>query len=256
MTTENKKLMVVNGIDKILDWLRKNEIFATFFVVGEVLELKPELLDKILGGGHEIGFHTMYHTRLDSINFKDRFVDEIKKLDVITAKKSRGFRAPTFSLNYSSAWVIDVLADNNYLYDSSIVPAKTRLYGMPNAEIKPYRISSSNIASNDPHAKILEFPLLVTKFLGKTTPAAGGFYLRVLPLKIIENAIKKYNDRNIPATFYLHSWELTPEYMPRIPLSFINGFVTYHNLGKTLSRMDKILKKFKFTSFKQYLEHQ
>jgi len=44
--------------------------------------------------------------------------------------------------------------------------------------------------------------------------------------------------------------------MPKVPLSFIDSFVTYHNLGKTLSRMDKILKKFKFTSFKRYLEHQ
>lgn len=180
----------------------------------------------------------------------------MKKFDVITAKKSKGFRAPTFSLNYSSAWAIDVLAENNYLYDSSIVPAKTRLYGVPNAEIKPYKISSSNIDRNDPNAKILEFPLLVTKFLGKTIPAAGGFYLRVLPLKTIENAIKKYNEHDIPATFYIHSWELTPEYMPKVPLSFIDSFVTYHNIGKTLSKMDKILKKFKFTSFKQYLEHQ
>jgi len=256
MITESKKLMVVNGIDKILDWLRKNETFATFFVVGELLELKPELLDKILDGGHEIGFHTMYHSRLDSSNFKDKFVDEVKKFDIMTAKKSKGFRAPTFSLNYSSAWAIDVLAENNYQYDSSIVPAKTKLYGVPNAETKPYRISSSSIDRNDPNAKILEFPLLVTKFFGKTIPAAGGFYLRVLPLKIIENTIKDYNDHNSPATFYIHSWELTPEYMPRVPLSFIDGFVTYHNLGKTLSRMDKILKKFKFTSFKRYLEHQ
>ena len=256
LTTKNNKPTVINGIDKILDWLRKNETFATFFMVGELLELKPELLDKILDGGHEIGFHTMYHTRLGSSNFKDRFVDEIKKFDVMTAKKSKGFRAPTFSLNYSSAWVIDVLAENNYQYDSSIVPAKTKLYGVPNAETKPYRISSSSIDRNDPNAKILEFPLLVTKFLGKTIPAAGGFYLRVLPLKIIENAIKEYNDHDSPATFYIHSWELTPEHMPKVPLSFIDSFVTYHNLGKTLSRMDKILKKFKFTSFKRYLEHQ
>ena len=256
ITTKNRKAVVINGIDKILDWLRKNETFATFFVVGELLELKPELLDKILDGGHEIGFHTMYHTRLDSPNFKDKFVDEVKKFDIMTAKKSKGFRAPTFSLNYSSAWAIDVLAENNYQYDSSIVPAKTKLYGVPNAETKPYRISSSSIDRNDPNAKILEFPLLVTKFFGKTIPAAGGFYLRVLPLKIIENAIKEYNDHDSPATFYIHSWELTPEYMPKVPLSFIDGFVTYHNLGKTLSRMDKILKKFKFTSFKRYLEHQ
>ena len=36
---------VIQGIDKILDWLRKNETLATFFVVGELLELRPEIFD-------------------------------------------------------------------------------------------------------------------------------------------------------------------------------------------------------------------
>ncbi len=252
--TKKNNPMVINGIDKILEWLRKNETLATFFIVGELLELKPDLLDKILAGGHEIGFHTMTHTRLDSLNYKEKFADEIKKFDIITSKKSKGFRAPSFSLNYSSSWAIDVLAENNYQYDSSVVPVKTKLYGITNAETKPYRISSSIIDRNDPNGKILEFPLLVTKFFGKMIPAAGGFYLRTLPLKIIEHAIQEYNKENIPATFYIHSWELTPEYMPKVPLSIIDNFITYHNLNSTLSKMDKILKKFKFTSFQQHLK--
>ena len=70
---------VINGIDKILDLLRKHETFATFFVVGELLEFKPELLDTILENGHEIAFHTMKHTRIDSPNFKEKFQEEIKQ---------------------------------------------------------------------------------------------------------------------------------------------------------------------------------
>jgi len=254
--TKKNNPTVVNGIDKILEWLRKNETYATFFMVGELLELKPELLDKILGGGHEIAFHTMYHTRLDSPNYREKFVEEIKKFDNMTSKKSRGFRAPTFSLNYSSSWVIDVLSENNYQYDSSIVPAKTKLYGMPNAETKPYKISSTMLETNDPNGKILEFPLLTTRILYYTIPACGGFYLRTLPLKIIERAISANNNNGNPASFYVHSWELTPEFMPKIPLSFIDNFITYHNLGKTLSRMDKIIKKFKFTSFSRFISKQ
>jgi polysaccharide deacetylase family protein (PEP-CTERM system associated) len=216
INTKNNKPTVINGIDKILDWLRKNETFATFFMVGELLELKPELLDKIIGGGHEIGFHTMYHTRLDSPNYKEKFIEEIKKFAVMTAKKSIGFRAPTFSLNHSSAWLIDVLSENDYQYDSSVVPTKTKLYGIPNAETKPYKITSANLEKNDPNGKIVEFPLLTTRFFGKTIPACGGFYLRVLPLKLIERAIKNNNNNNIPASFYIHSWELIPEHMPKV----------------------------------------
>lgn len=253
ITTKDNKPTVVNGIDKILEWLRKNETYATFFMVGELLELKPDLLDKILAGGHEIGFHTMYHTRLDSPNFKEKFSDEIKKFDILTSKKSKGFRAPSFSLNQTSAWAIDILTDAGYQYDSSIVPAKTKLYGIPNAATIPYRISRKNIEKDSPDGKLLEFPLLTTKTFGKTIPACGGFYLRVLPLRIIENAIKNTNVNNSPATFYIHSWELTPEFMPRVTLSFLENFVTYYNLGNTLKRLDRIIKKFKFTSFSRFI---
>lgn len=255
LTTKDNKPTVVNGIDKILEWLRKNETYATFFMVGELLELKPELLDKIISSGHEIAFHTMYHTRLDSPGYKEKFADEVKRFDILTSKKSVGFRAPTFSLNHSSSWAIDVLIDNNYKYDSSIVPAKTRLYGVPHAETKPYMITSKNIEKDDPDGRLLEFPLLTTKILGKSIPACGGFYLRTLPLGMIENAIRNVNKNDFPASFYIHSWELTPEFMPKVSLSFMENFVTYYNLGNTLKRLTNLIKKFKFTSFGKFISN-
>lgn len=254
ITDKNNKPIVVQGIDKILEWLRKNDTFATFFMVGELLELKPELLDKILGNGHEISFHTMYHTRLDVPNFREKFTEEIKRFADLTKGKSRGFRAPTFSMNQSTSWAIDVLAKNNYLYDSSIVPAKTKLYGIANAETKPYKISSERIEGNDPDGKILEFPLLTTTMFGKRIPAGGGFYLRCLPLKIIKKAIRNCNKEDAPATFYIHSWELTPEFMPKVKLPFVDSFITYHNLDKAFLKMDKLIKEFKFTSFERFID--
>ena len=252
LTNEEKKPKVVEGIDKIIDWLNDNETYATFFVVGELLEYEPEIFDKIIENGHEIGFHTMYHTRLDTKNFRKKFEEEIKIFDKMTLGKSKGFRAPTFSLNESSKWLIDVLEENGYEYDSSIVPAKTSMYGLPNAEIKPYKITSKSLESEDPEGIITEFPILTTKFLGKKIPAGGGFYVRTLPEKIVMNAIKDYEKNNMPATFYIHSWELTPEYMPRIKLSVKDNFITYHNIEKTLVKMSKILEKFEFTSFNRY----
>lgn len=254
LKTKNKNPTVINGIDKILDWLRRNETFATFFVVGELLEYKPELLDKIIGNGHEIGFHTMYHTRLDSPGFENKLQDELKTFDKLTNGKSKGFRAPTFSLNYNSSWAIDLLAENGYVYDSSIVPAKSTMYGIPTADVKPYKISSKSLEKNDPNGKISEYPLLVTNLVGKRIPAGGGFYLRLLPLQIIEKAIKNYNQDGIPATFYIHSWELTPEFMPKVPLSILNNFVTYYNLKGALGKMTNLIKKFEFTSFSRYME--
>lgn len=244
---------VINGIDKIIDFLRKNDTYATFFMVGELIETKPELIDKILGGGHEIGFHTMHHTRLNANNFKDKFGEELELFSKITDKRSHGFRAPTFSLNHETSWAIETLVQNGYAYDSSIVPVKTFMYGVASAPKKPYRISISSLDRDDPNSKLIEFPLAVGKFFGKKIPIAGGFYMRVLPQKIIHDTISEYERNRIPATFYIHSWELTPEYMKKVNLPTIDHFITYHNITKALERLEKIIKRFKFTSFSRYI---
>ena len=90
---------------------------------------------------------------------------------------------------------------------------------------------------------------------GYNFPACGGFYLRFLPLKIVERAIKNNMKKNIPATFFIHSWELTPEFMPKINLPFSKNFITYHNIDKALLKMDNLIKKFEFTSFERYISN-
>ncbi|MEM3008131.1 MAG: polysaccharide deacetylase family protein [Candidatus Nitrosotenuis sp.] len=249
---KKKEPIVINGLEKILELLRINDTCATFFVVGELLEHDHSILDKIVENGHEIAFHTMYHDRLD-ISEIENFSKEIIRFAKLTNRRSKGFRAPTFSLNHKSAWAVDVLVGHNYVYDSSVVPLKTSMYGLPNAEIRPYKISSSSLEKNDVNGKLLEFPLAIGRFMGKKMPIAGGFYLRFLPLTIIKNAIQEYEKQNLPATFYIHSWELTPEYMPRIKMSFKDSFITYHNVENAFSRMSTLLKNFEFTSFERYI---
>ena len=246
---------VFKGIDTILDLLNKHNVSATFFVVGEILQHSPELIDKIISNNHEIAFHTMHHDRIDSPNFLNNFDDELNEFQKLTNNKSKGFRAPTFSLNDKSSSIIKILEKYDYIYDSSIMPAKTSMYGNPNANKKPYKITSENLESNSENGKLWEFPLMVTKLLGKQIPAAGGFYLRTLPLSIIKNAIKNYEKKSMPACFYVHSWELTPELMPRVPLSKKNYFITYHNIEKTLPKLDQLLLNFSFTSFQKYINN-
>ncbi len=253
---EEKRIPTMfKGLDKILELLRKNDSKATFFLVGEILENNPEIIDKILSGEHEIGFHTMKHTRLDSPNFQSTFNQELNQFEKIISRKVLGFRAPTFSLNYNSSWIIDELVNAGYKYDSSIMPAKTSMYGFASAEKSPYRITSNNLEKNNSNGVLAEFPLLVTKFLGKTFPAAGGFYLRFLPFRMIKNAIRTYDKQNIPACLYIHSWELTPEYFPKIKLSKKNHFITFHNIEKTFSKIDNLLQEFEFSTFESHLKN-
>jgi len=255
ISKDNHQPKVIQGIEKIINLLRLKDTKATFFVVGELLQFKPELLDIILENGHEIGFHTMNHTRIDSINFQEKFEQEIKEFHKLTDGKSKGFRAPSFSLNKKSSWIIRVLEKNNYTYDSSVVPAKTKLYGIPEAQKNPYKITSRSLETNSDSGKIIEFPLMVTKLLGKSIPVGGGFYLRSLPFRIIKNSFHNYEKQEIPGVFYVHSWELTPEFMPKIKLPKQESFITYHNLEKAFSRMENLLEKFQFTSFSNFIEN-
>lgn len=249
---EKKIPIMYKGLEKILDLLRRTDSIGTFFLVGETLKNNPEILDMILSSGHEIGFHTMNHRRLDLISNKIIFQNELKEFKKLTRNKSKGFRAPTFSLNKKSAWIIDELIKNNYKYDSSVVPAKTSMYGIPNADIAPYKISSTCIEKNDDSSSLMEFPLMITNFFIKRIPSAGGFYLRSLPLRIVKNSILSYEKQNIPASMYIHSWELTPEYFPKINLPFKNNFITFYNIKNTYTKLFDILKTFEFKSFESY----
>jgi polysaccharide deacetylase family protein (PEP-CTERM system associated) len=249
----NKEMKVSRGIRKILDWLNENETYATFFIVGEILEEIPELIDQIKENGHEIGFHTMTHKKLHEIKTKENFEIELEKFRNIVGKDVKGFRAPTFSLDASTSWAIDCLKKFGYSYDSSMVPVKTKMYGLSKAEKYPYKISSSSLEKHDSKSEIWEFPLMKTKILGKNIPTGGGFYLRTLPTRIIQNSINQYNKKNKPAIMYIHSWELTPEHMPKIELPIKEKFITYHNIHKALPKMDELVKKFEFTSFERYL---
>ena len=49
---------------RVLDTLRAHGIHATFFVIGRYAEAYPELIDRIIAEGHELGNHSYTHSRL------------------------------------------------------------------------------------------------------------------------------------------------------------------------------------------------
>ena len=69
-------------------------------------------------------------------------------------------------------------------------------------------------------------------------------------------AIKNYQKDEIPGTFYIHSWELTPEFIPKIDLPKKENFVTFHNIGKSFQRLEDLLIDFNFTSFENFFQNK
>jgi cellulose synthase/poly-beta-1,6-N-acetylglucosamine synthase-like glycosyltransferase/peptidoglycan/xylan/chitin deacetylase (PgdA/CDA1 family)/spore germination protein YaaH len=70
--TNSKKLALTfdDGPDpqwtpQILDILKAKHVKATFFVIGENMEANPELVQRIVAEGHDVGSHTFTHPNLD-----------------------------------------------------------------------------------------------------------------------------------------------------------------------------------------------
>ena len=66
---------------KILDALKKHQVPATFFVVGNYLETSPELVKRMVDEGHFIGNHTYHHPDMSKISSKDAFQKELTDLE-------------------------------------------------------------------------------------------------------------------------------------------------------------------------------
>lgn len=53
---------------KILDILKENHIKASFFIVGENAQMRPDLVERIYKEGHEIGNHTYSHPNVAAVS--------------------------------------------------------------------------------------------------------------------------------------------------------------------------------------------
>ena len=240
---------VVQNTHKILNILSETNTKATFFVLGYVAEHFPELVETIKDEKHEIATHGYSHTPIEQqtpSEFEEDLLKSIRILEKITGDRVMGYRARQFSVSKKTSWAIDILKKAGLKYDSSVFPVKTPLYGVPDAPLYPYHISSSNIKRDNPEEGFLELPLSVFRIpiVRKNIPIAGGFYLRFLPYLFIKHAIKTINKMNQPAIIYIHPWEFDPK-QPRIS---DHKWYHYYRLSKTEQKFRKLLKDFKFTS--------
>ena len=238
----------VENIELILDLLNEFDISATFFIVGEIVQSYPNLLKLIEAQGHEVSFHGWSHKPLWELD-EESFRMELGRF-LELHPDCIGYRAPSFSLDEKTEWALHVLDEEGFIYDSSIFPVKTPLYGVSEAPLIPYQPSKLDF-TRESSSGVWEFPLLTYSLFGIRIPAAGGFYLRFMPT-LIHKAIKSRNSSGFPAIIYVHSWELDPE-TPKYKLGLYRSFVTYYNTEKTYRLLHDLLTKYNFTSFENYL---
>ena len=244
---------VIRNTEYILELFEKYNVTATFFTVGYIAELHPELIEKIVSQGHEIASHSYYHCDIRKMN-KEKFEEDLKKsldiLEKISGEKVNGFRAPFFSIDRNNLWVFEIL--KKYLkYDSSIFPVKTPLYGISNGPTQIYHVADNNPLQDDSSVNFLEIPLSTLKIplIGKI-PIAGGFHLRFLPLFLHKIGIRNQNKKNFPAACYIHPKDLDPG-MPKISEY---AWHYYWGLNGARNKFESLLKSFEFGSIREIIK--
>jgi len=241
----------------LLDILAKYRTRATFAVLGTVAERYPELVKLIFNQGHEIASHGYSHKTLYELSendFEQEIVKSVELLTSITGERPVGFRAPSYSLNNSTKWALQILCEHGFKYDASVFPIKTNLYGVPGAPLHPYRPSVEDIAKESQHRELVEFPMTVFK-LGMNIPVAGGFYLRVLPSSFLKFALKR-TALTRPVIVYIHPWE-TYDKTPRVDgLPRLHRFVTYYGINKALWKLEQLLAELRFRPIKEVLAEE
>jgi polysaccharide deacetylase family protein (PEP-CTERM system associated) len=238
---------VGESVDGLLAMLDRHGAKGTFFVLGWLADRRPEVVRSIASAGHEVASHGYWHepiTTLDQKRFRADLRASRDAIENIIGERVIGYRAPNFSITPGLEWAFDILIEEGFEYDSSLFPFRRRGYGYPGAPSAPHIITRGC-------GSLREFPLATTRLLNYTVPAAGGGYLRHFPLAVVRRALREATERDEPATFYIHPWEIDPG-QPRLAVSAVNRVRHYRGLGATLGRMEKLLSEFRFGSIASY----
>lgn len=240
---------VLFNLEKILALFGRFGVKATFFVLGYIAERNPETVRMIQNEGHEIASHGYGHLQVYK-QTKGGFLQDLLKsknlLERMTGERVIGYRAPEWSIcmgKRDSYWALDLLAQQGFLYDSSIAPL--RFIGIPGAPHTPYTLSTS-------YGEIREYPPLILPSLLGNLPIGGGWGLRVFPYRSIRSRVEALNQKGHPALLFIHPSDFDAFRSP-VRLPWVKQFVCYGKIKTTEERITRLLNDFEFTSVREVL---
>jgi polysaccharide deacetylase family protein (PEP-CTERM system associated) len=236
---------------QLMDLFERNDARATFFVLGWLAEREPELIREMVSRGHEVASHGYGHDLVYQQGervFREETLRSKTLLEDIAGVPVRGYRAASFSITNKSLWALDVLAELGFEYDSSIFPTLHDRYGIAGAPKAPVQLETLSGGT------IGEFPLTTLTLGGMDLPISGGGYFRLYPYAFTRFGLRRVNaGEKRPFVFYCHPWEFDPE-QPRVSASWFNQWRHYQNMGRSLSRLEQLLKDFSFGALADVME--
>lgn len=188
----------------ILDLLDETGNKATFFVLGALAQYRPEMVKEIAARGHEIALHSQNHEQMFTLNYEEAREDVATSQKIITdiiGQRVYGYRAPFFSINRDNLYLLEILAELDLIYDSSIFPMALPRYG-----IKDF--STADTLYSLPNGKeIVELPMTTGTFMNKQWPVCGGGYMRIMPAFLINRIYRNIASHQKDSIVYMHPYE-------------------------------------------------
>ena len=191
-------------LNRILDMLDSRGIKSTCFCTGLMAKDFPQVVKLIQSRGHEIGCHSNEHTWMNKMTEAEAREDThaaVSALEHCIGQKVSSYRAPAFSIGEGNKWMFEILAGEGITSDSSIYSASRDFGGFPSFKSQqPCTIKYAGI-------ELKEYPISMTKFLGKQMAYSGGGYFRLFPLEFVRSRMHK-SDYTM---CYFHINDLLPE---------------------------------------------
>lgn len=239
---------IEQGAARTLDLLDEFGISATVFVLGCVAERFPELVRSVRERGHEIASKGYQHRRIAEMTANELAEDLARAREAIeraSGQKVVGCRISDW-LTPRDAWALEVIAEQGYLYDSSMRPMLRSHTAVP-SERRAHRHTAGA-------HELWELPVSSVNVLGYDIPLAGGNWLRQLPHWLVRRAIEKlHREETAPMVLYFQSWELDPE-QPRIDAASWSTRVRhYRNLDRMPERLRHYLSRYDFGGISDWL---
>jgi polysaccharide deacetylase family protein (PEP-CTERM system associated) len=232
---------------RALDLLAQHQITATFFVTGWVAENMPELVRAIVDRGHEVGTQGYYHRNVRRLS-PSEFREDVRRcreaLERASGRQVLGHRVPA-AIDPEQLWALDVLAEEGYVYDSSLRPVRRQF------ATQPWRRLVHLHPRGD--RSLWEFPLSTLQVFGFSIPISGGNYYRQLPHTLLAPAVRLWHRRHSsPFVMYFHLWELDPE-QPRLNTGFLTRLRHYRNLDKLAWVLPNYFRQYRLQSIADFL---